>query len=259
VNIYILTQEDSFYLPKFFDNFFAQKSVNYNVVGVSILKGEIDNKNIFKYLKLLRFLGSIKVFFKYLANKVLDLVSKIFNLNNSFSVYSSFNNRNVPVRLNHDINTDEFVNYLNNLKVDLVVSVACPKIIKTKLINNFDNKIINIHGSLLPKYRGMLPSFWVLLNGEKETGVTVHYINDKIDDGDIIGQLRIPCKKINSMHELLLVSKIKYGPSLLLEVMKKIYNKEELTRIKNISNGSYFSFPDYISIKRFYERGNKVI
>ncbi len=259
MNIYILTQEDSFYLPKFFDNFFNQKLENLKVVGVSILKGEIANKNILKYLRLLRFWGTTKVSFNFIANKGFDYFSKIMKLNNSFSVYSAFNNRDVRIKLNHDINTDEFVAYLNDLKVDLIVSVACPKIIKNNLIKNFENKIINIHGSLLPNYRGMLPSFWVLLNGETETGVTVHYINDKIDDGDIIDQLRIPCNKINSMHELLLVSKIKYGPSLLLNVIKKINNKEELPLMKNISNGSYYSFPDYVSINRFYKRGCKVI
>ena len=60
------------------------------------------------------------------------------------------------------------------------------KIISNKIINKFDKKIINIHPSLLPKFKGLNTTQRVLKNNEKKTGCTVHYVNNKLDDGDII-------------------------------------------------------------------------
>ena len=60
------------------------------------------------------------------------------------------------------------------------------KIISNKIVKKFDKKIINIHPSLLPKYKGLNTYTKVLKNREKKTGCTVHYVNNKLDDGDII-------------------------------------------------------------------------
>ena len=60
------------------------------------------------------------------------------------------------------------------------------KIISPKIINNFKKKIVNIHPSLLPKFKGLNTFSRILKSNEKKTGCTVHYVNDKLDDGDII-------------------------------------------------------------------------
>ena len=62
------------------------------------------------------------------------------------------------------------------------------KIISEQIIKNFKKKIINIHPSLLPKFKGLNTFSRVLENNEKKTGCTVHYVNNKLDDGDIIVQ-----------------------------------------------------------------------
>ena len=60
------------------------------------------------------------------------------------------------------------------------------KIISNKIVKKFEKKIINIHPSLLPKYKGLDTYAKILKNCEKKTGCTVHYVNNKLDDGDII-------------------------------------------------------------------------
>ena len=54
----------------------------------------------------------------------------------------------------------------------------------------------NIHGSLLPKYRGRAPHIWAIINNEKETGITAHVIDEKCDSGDIISQIKIKIEEI---------------------------------------------------------------
>lgn len=70
---------------------------------------------------------------------------------------------------------------------DLAVSVYYDKILKPDFLQRFD-KVINIHNAPLPRYRGMSPINWALLNGERYHGVTIHQVDEGIDDGPIIAQ-----------------------------------------------------------------------
>ena len=66
------------------------------------------------------------------------------------------------------------------------------RILSKKFIKNFKGKIINIHPSLLPKYKGLNTHEKVIKNKEKYTGCTVHYVNEELDGGAIIEQSRVP-------------------------------------------------------------------
>ena len=87
----------------------------------------------------------------------------------------------------------KFKNYENNILINLKkykISFIClagyMKILPSKIVNNFKKKIINIHPSLLPKFKGLNTFERVLKNNEKKTGCSVHYVNNKLDDGNII-------------------------------------------------------------------------
>ena len=91
--------------------------------------------------------------------------------------------------LKHEnINSDEFITTLQKYNCDLFVSMSFNQIFKTKIINLAKYKAINCHAGKLPFYRGRNILNWVLINDEKEFGITVHYIDDGIDTGDIILQ-----------------------------------------------------------------------
>lgn len=84
------------------------------------------------------------------------------------------------------------VETIKNLSPDLIVVSSFNQIIPQPIINIPKLGIINIHPSLLPKYRGATPTVWVLLNGEKETGITIHFIeNERIDCGRIVSQAKL--------------------------------------------------------------------
>lgn len=74
---------------------------------------------------------------------------------------------------------------------DLLVCVGDPHIYKQEEIDSYKMGIINVHTSLLPKYRGRHPLVWAIMCGEKETGVTIHYMDEGIDTGDIITQVSV--------------------------------------------------------------------
>ena len=96
---------------------------------------------------------------------------------------------NIPcVLINTKIRNYEF-KILKNLKkyhIEFICLAGYMKIISDKIVNKFEKKIINIHPSLLPKFKGLDTFERTLQNKERETGCTVHYVNNKLDDGRII-------------------------------------------------------------------------
>lgn len=82
-------------------------------------------------------------------------------------------------------------NFIKGLETDILFSINYLFIIEEDLIKWPSKYSFNIHGSLLPKYRGRTPHVWAIINGEKETGATVHFIDENCDTGDIVLQCKI--------------------------------------------------------------------
>ncbi|MBP3505395.1 MAG: methionyl-tRNA formyltransferase [Lachnospiraceae bacterium] len=94
----------------------------------------------------------------------------------------------IPIELSDNINSREFISTVKRYDIDLLVSMSFDQIFRTELINLPKYKAINCHAGKLPFYRGRNILNWVLINDEKEFGITVHYIDEGIDTGDIILQ-----------------------------------------------------------------------
>jgi UDP-4-amino-4-deoxy-L-arabinose formyltransferase/UDP-glucuronic acid dehydrogenase (UDP-4-keto-hexauronic acid decarboxylating) len=99
--------------------------------------------------------------------------------------------RNISVYAPEDINHPLWVQKIRQMQPDIIFSFYYRHMIKPPILDIPRAGCLNLHGSLLPKYRGRCPINWVLVNGEKETGVTLHYMTSKPDDGDIVCQKRI--------------------------------------------------------------------
>ena len=100
--------------------------------------------------------------------------------------------RGIPVFAPEDINHPLWVKRIMDLAPDILFSFYYRKLIEPSLLEVPRAGCLNLHGSLLPNYRGRCPTNWVLANGEKETGVTLHYMTPRPDDGDIVCQKKIP-------------------------------------------------------------------
>ena len=82
----------------------------------------------------------------------------------------------------------EFIDKLKKLEPDIMCVIAYGKILPKEILDIPKKGAINLHASLLPKYRGAAPIQWAVLNGDEVTGVTTMYMNEKMDEGDIILQ-----------------------------------------------------------------------
>ncbi len=99
-------------------------------------------------------------------------------------------NENIPVLQPVKLKDENFQKELKKLNADLFVVVAF-RILPSEIFSIPAKGTFNLHGSLLPKYRGAAPIQWALINGEKETGVTTFFIDEKIDTGKIVLQEKI--------------------------------------------------------------------
>ncbi|MCZ6563812.1 MAG: formyltransferase [Deltaproteobacteria bacterium] len=97
----------------------------------------------------------------------------------------------LPVFTPVNPNTSNFVNRIGGMEPDLILSFYYRRLLSKELLAIPRLGGINLHGSLLPRYRGRCPVNWVLINGESGTGVTLHYMVAKADAGDIIAQKQV--------------------------------------------------------------------
>ena len=98
---------------------------------------------------------------------------------------------NIPVFAPMNINHPLWVEKIKGEKPDILFSFYYRQILQRDILDIPKSGCLNLHGSLLPKYRGRVPINWVLVNGERETGVTLHDMTPRPDDGDIVAQERI--------------------------------------------------------------------
>lgn len=113
------------------------------------------------------------------------------------------NKYNIVYLKHENINSKEFINKISQYKCDLFVSMSFNQIFKTEIINLPKYKSINCHAGKLPFYRGRNILNWALINDEKEFGITVHYIDEGIDTGDIILQRTYPISNNDNYDTLL--------------------------------------------------------
>lgn len=131
---------------------------------------------------------------------------------------------------------EEFIRHIESMKPEYICVVAYGKILPKELIEIPTKGSINVHGSLLPKYRGAAPIQWAVLNGDKETGITTMYMDEGMDTGDMILKETVQIGENETTGELW-ERLAKVGGKLLVETIKQI---EEGTapRIKQEGNFS---------------------
>lgn len=107
------------------------------------------------------------------------------------SVAEAAARHNIPVYTPDNINHPLWVEKIRELKPDVLFSFYYRDILSADILDVPASGCFNLHGSLLPKYRGRVPTNWAIINGETETGVTLHYMTPGIDDGDIVAQQNV--------------------------------------------------------------------
>ncbi|MEN6509618.1 MAG: formyltransferase [Smithella sp.] len=145
----------------------------------------------------------------------------------------------IPCYTTDNINDEEWVDRIKSWKPDVLFSFYYRKMIGKNILDIPRLGALNLHGSLLPAYRGRCPVNWVLVKGEEKTGVTLHFMVEKPDAGDIVGQNEV----LIDFHDTArtLYDKLCEAADVLLDDLLPVIKTGQIPRRKQyLAEGSYY-------------------
>ncbi len=145
----------------------------------------------------------------------------------------------IPVITPENPNVPEIVEQIQVLQPDFYFSFYYREMLKAPLLAIPQRGALNMHGSLLPKYRGRVPVNWAIIRGETETGATLHYMTEKPDNGDIAAQQAVPILPNDTAHEVF--QKVTVAAEMALNDVLPALLAGKAPRVKqDLSKGAYF-------------------
>ena len=252
MRIILFTQEDPFYLCESTDDLISKV---HNQTDHQIIHGFITSPSVYGKQESFRkkALKTFKIFgFKFFIYYSVKYVYRKFLLRKS--VFKTIKKHGIDVSFVDDnINKEKYVQNIKSLGADFILIIAGNQIIKKQILSSTNYGVFNIHSSLLPKYKGLMPSFWALKNNEEETGVTLYKLTEGIDDGPIVSQRSLAIN--NHTTHSILVKKLKIlANDLLIDSIDLIAQIDKY--IEN-SSGNYYNFPSRKDILDFTKSNKK--
>jgi methionyl-tRNA formyltransferase len=145
----------------------------------------------------------------------------------------------IPVMKPEDPNTPEFIAEVAALKADFLFSFYYRLMLKPALLTTAAKGAFNMHGSLLPKYRGRVPINWAIIKGETETGATLHEMVEKPDAGRIVDQTAVPILPNDNAHDVF--QKVTLAAEITLNrALPDLINGTAQMRVQDLTAGNYF-------------------
>ena len=260
----IVTQEDPFYLPGFFKSFFNGSGGKVEGVAISgvVIQRPLGQRSKKKLLRrMLDFYGPVAfavISLKYVLQQIANRLSRLGLITSAYSIEYFCQRNGVKILPYRNVNHPRFVEFVKNSKIDLIVSVAAAQIFKSDILRAPKFGCINIHNAPLPDYRGMMPSFWQMFHGEKQTVATVHEMVEEIDKGRIIFQAHTEITKGMTLDALIKKTK-KVNAWALIRVLRMFQEGRVRYRPLPKKKGSYFSFPSRRDVVEFKKRGYRIV
>ena len=165
--------------------------------------------------------------------------------------------RKIPYLNVRVANSEEALAWVAALSPDLLISISSPQRIGGKMLAIPKIGGINIHSSLLPRYAGLAPFFWVLAGGEKITGITVHWMTEVFDAGNILLQKTLSINVGESAFSLF-KRLANIGADVLYQGVRKACDGDEGEK-QNLSNYTYHSLPKFQDYMRMRKHGHRLI
>ena len=190
--------------------------------------------------------------------RTMAIVCKLFPLipnRYSFHLWAKQNNMNYISTAN--INRESVVQQIKSANPDLIIAANMNQIIKKQILEIPPKGCINTHCGPLPRYGGISPYVWALANNEDHSAATIHYMEEGLDEGDIIVQEKIPVVKNDSAFALFYRCCLK-AAELLPKVVDSIENGTVCAYDQDLSRKTYFSWPTKGCVKNLHQNGYKL-
>ncbi len=163
---------------------------------------------------------------------------------------------NIPVIGAKDVNAPPTLEQIRAWQPDIIFSIYLNQFIKSELIDLPTQGTLNIHPALLPRHRGLFPYFWVLADGDTETGATIHWVDKKFDTGDILVQEKIEVTPHDTISSLSYKC-AELGADMLVEAVRLIEAGNPPHIAQDHSQASYHSWPKRADQRYFRKQGGR--
>ncbi len=235
MKIFIITMDDPVQTRNFIKHIIDIKKDN--IVGLAVSKGDrltIGKKRskivyVFSLFLIMGFSGFINNSWLTVFDKLRKKLSK-YGLARNKSILEYAKSQNIPTWEIKTPNSKKFLSALKEIQPDIIINQS-QSIIKKDLLELPKIGVLNRHNALLPKNRGRLTPFWVLYKQEKETGVSIHFVEEGIDSGDIVVQKKYPVTRKDNFNSL-----VKKNYQIAPEAMIEAIDILEKGNVKYIAN-----------------------
>ncbi|HEX2712594.1 MAG TPA: formyltransferase family protein [Candidatus Acidoferrales bacterium] len=261
MKIEFLTQDDPLYILPFFEEFFANYGSEFKVLRVSscrVMGKRPRFKLLWELAHLYGVLGFPRILSRVVRARLFGMLPRSRGASRFLTLAQLCRAYNVPFEQVGSPNAAEFIAEMRQRAPDVLVSVACPYILKEPLLKLPRFGCINIHHAPLPHYKGMMPTFWQMYHGEKAVGVTVHYMAPKVDEGAALLQEELEIRDDESLDQLIRRAK-RHGAHCMAKVLRQVAEGKQRPVSLDNSKGSYFTFPTLDEIREFHRRGFRVV
>jgi methionyl-tRNA formyltransferase len=248
LRIVFLAADDPLYLPDFFDRVLAARAKSTAAVYVvpPLYRQQTPLSAAWRYFRTFGVAAGLQLSARIVGARL-----------RGRSIAAVCRKHRVECVVAEDVNAPEFLERLRNSAPDTIVSVSCPQVFRGPLLELPSRGVLNVHGALLPNYRGVLPGFWMLANGERQAGVSVHFVTEGLDSGDVCAQERFEIVPRESLDHFLRRSKA-IAADLLVRVLDDLERGSVDRTPLEVEKGSYFSWPDRGAVARLRAAGHRL-
>lgn len=262
---YVFIQDEGRYLTKVLDKYlreFADSTAGINLQPITQAKKSFA-QTLLEFYRLYGPVYFVKKCWEQASCKIMGrLVNGVLgSTRKCYSIHAVARKYGVPVTGPCDVNSPEFLQHLRDKGVQFIVSISGTQLYRKALREQTSHGIVNCHGALLPTYRGLMPSFWTLANGEKEGGVSVHFVDAKLDNGPIVVQRRYRIWPHDTLEDVMARSK-DLAAECIIECVRKVEDAAARSApVETIENDAskltHFSMPTAEDVRRFRQNGHR--
>jgi methionyl-tRNA formyltransferase len=250
LRVLFVTEDDPLYVIRFFDTFFVEyPRERFDLVGITIV-APFRESLVATGRRGLSFYGvgaSCRLAAKFAGAKL-----------RRRSIARLARREGIPLVSATSVNAPDYLARVRELGPDVIVSVAAPEIFRDELLAAPRLACINLHSGRLPKFRGMMPTFWQMLGGESQATVTVHEMAPEVDAGRILGTVECAIHERDSVDRVMTEAKAA-GARLMIRVLGEIASGTVDPRPLDMSEASYHSFPTRQDARDLLGRGHRLL
>jgi methionyl-tRNA formyltransferase len=250
MRVLFVTEDDPLYVVEFFDVFLREYPRDeLDIVGVTISRA-FNESRIATARRVLAMYGPID--FSRLALRVARAKLR------RRSIERLVQDSDIPLVPTGSVNDPAYVGRVRSLRADVIVSVAAPEIFKEELLDAAPLGCVNIHSGRLPRYRGMMPTFWQMHAGEPAVTVTIHEMAAQLDAGAVLATAEQPVEHDSTLEDMMIAGK-REGARLMIDVLRDLAAGTARAQPLDLSEAAYFSFPGRAEAIELRRRGHRLL